>query len=179
MKTSLKTILLGGLLLWANHVFTAQPATTLLDVELKNEPFLDAENTGSIPANTLVEIRQRKGGWYQIHLPPDTTGWVRMTTLRLKGRDMRPATETTGTGREGVTQVGAATGIRGLDADDVTNAAPDLAAVDRLDELRAVDAEIQQFADSAPLLSHEQAYLVDMPELSTPPPETSKQEESE
>src|SRR5688572_9957912 len=99
----------------------ADPGKTLLAVDLKQEPFIDAETVSKLEANTNLDVLKRQGGWMHVKTSEGHEGWLKMTSIKLGA-----ATEAKGesglgslakmalTGRSGNTGVTATTGVRGL-----------------------------------------------------------------
>jgi hypothetical protein len=141
-------------------------ATVLQQTELRAEPFADAVPLATIKARQLVRVVQRKGGWYQVR-SGQQSGWLRMSHLHLgdgsatqKGdAGVAQTLRFLGTGRSGADGVTVATGIRGLDAADMTNARPDHQALQRLDRYQSRPEQARRFAASARLKSQPLGYL--------------------
>ncbi|MGM0594369.1 MAG: SH3 domain-containing protein [Pseudomonadota bacterium] len=143
-------------------------ATVLRDTTLRAEPFSDAAEVTTLKARSKLTVLQRKGGWYQIRDGRQHSGWLRMSRIRFGeagassdngssgvGQTMRFLT----TGRSGASGTTVATGIRGLDAADVANAAPDHQAVERLNRYRVDPSEAKLAAQRAGLHSRKVSYL--------------------
>ena len=96
-----------------------------------------------------------------------------MTALRLgdgtakKGDSgIGSALQFLNSGRSGSSGVTVATGVRGLDSADMTNAVPDPKAVDGMDKVAVSAADARKFAAQAKLTSHSIAYI--------PPPQAER-----
>ena len=96
--------------------------------QVMSEPYQDARSVTSLHEGDTVEIFKRKGGWLKISAR-GKTGWVRMLSIRrgAAGAQASAITEASGvlglaTGRAGSGNVVAATGVRGLDEEDLKQA---------------------------------------------------------
>ncbi|PKM44638.1 MAG: hypothetical protein CVV05_08755 [Gammaproteobacteria bacterium HGW-Gammaproteobacteria-1] len=180
MKRPLLTLLLCGLSLAAQ----ADPAHVIRATELKAKPFSDAATLAPLAVKSVVDVQAREGGWYKVKAG-GKQGWVRMTTLRLGDGSAKPGDSGVGsalqflnTGRSGSSGVTVATGVRGLDAADITNAVPDPKAVAKLDTLAAPADDARRYAAEQKLKAQKIAYLPDpaqaqekpKPQTTTPSP---------
>jgi Bacterial SH3 domain. len=161
MKRQLVTFLLCGLSLAAQ----ADPALVIRATELKDKPFSDAVTVLPLAEQVRVEVLAREGGWYQVQAE-GKRGWVRMTALRLGDGSAAAGDSGVGsalqflsTGRSGSTGVTVATGVRGLDAADITNAVPNPGAVDSLDRLAVGPDDARRYAAKEKLQAQSIAYL--------------------
>ncbi len=132
--------------------------------ELKAEPFSDAATVATLAANSNVTVLAREGGWYRV-TSQGREGWVRLFNIRRGdsaggSSGLGEAAEFISTGRSGSSGVTVATGIRGLDAADVTRARPDYAALERTAGFSVDKVAAQRFARRAGLSSREIAYGV-------------------
>ena len=149
--------------LWALTAH-ADPATVIRAVDLKQAPASDAETVASLEENASVQTGERRGGWIQVRTDAGASGWVKFLALRYSG---------TGTGKSGdsgIAQLFSAarggssgsqvtTGVRGLDAEDISSAQPNPAALRRMDGYAVSADEADRFAAAGPL----QAQSVDYP----------------
>lgn len=161
----MKKILLPLMLCGCSLTALADPAYTIRATELKKKPFNDATTIMALSEKTVVATLQREGGWYQVQVN-DSKGWIRMTALRLGDGTTKPGDSGLGstlqfitTGRSGSSGVTAATGVRGLDAADISNAAPDFKAVDELEALTSELEGASAHAAQAKLKSSKIDYL--------------------
>ena len=158
-------VLLGWLILQPAYA-EEQGAYIVHDTTLMSEPFSDAKALRNLAAHTQVTAIERDGGWYKIKLGDSTTGWVRMFHLRLGaegsgGSDSGLASTLRflETGRSGSSGVTVATGIRGLDAADVSNAQPNREALETVNTFGVSKRLARNFADSAALKAQQLAYF--------------------
>ncbi len=122
------------------------PATVLRDTELKDKPFLDAKTLRRLPAQTRVIIVDRSGGWLRVTRDGET-GWVRLLHVSSQPVGARGSTAQEleavakmATGRAGSGNIVATTGIRGLSEEQLRQAQPNPAELQRL-ESYGVDEE--------------------------------------
>jgi len=114
----------------------AEPATVIRATELKQAPATDSATVAELAENTAVEALERQGGWTRVKAASGE-GWVRMLALRFGG----PAAAKPGaTGlsqlfsvaRTGTSGTQTTTGVRGLDAEQITAAQPNPAELAKL-----------------------------------------------
>lgn len=161
MKHPLVFLLLCGLTLAAQ----AEPARIIRATELKAQPFSDASTVLPLTQNAVVQMLSRQGGWYRVKAQ-DKEGWVRMTALRLGEGSSASGDSGFGaarrffsTGRSGSSGVTVATGVRGLDAADISNAKPDPRAVEGMDRLAVSAEEARRYAAEQQLNAQKIAHL--------------------
>ncbi|MDF1483616.1 SH3 domain-containing protein [Ramlibacter sp. H39-3-26] len=138
-------------------------------VELRETPGDTARSLGALPAQTpLTRAGERQGAWVQVRTAQGATGWVHMFDLGAQGGSaaaasgadaggnaLRGLASLFGGGSRSTTTTATSTvGIRGLGAEDIANAQPNLDAVDQAEKLRLSARQAQQFAAQAPLASH-------------------------
>lgn len=162
MTRHLLAILLLGAL---STAVLADPAQVIRATELKAKPLSDAATVQALTEKTMVDVQGREGGWYKVKVA-GKEGWVRMTALRLGDGKTKPGASGVGsalqflsTGRSGASGVTVATGVRGLDAADMTNAKPDHKAVEGMEKLAVSSAEAKQFAAAEKLHQQQVAYI--------------------
>ena len=153
-------------LLYLSSIAFADPGKTLLAVDLKQEPFIDAQTVSKLEANAELDVLKRQGGWMQVKTTEGLEGWLKMTSIRLGA-----ATESKGesglgslaklalTGRSGNTGVTATTGVRGLSPEELRNATPNPEAVRQLDQYTANKNKAQSFAKTGQLQAQSVEYL--------------------
>jgi hypothetical protein len=138
---------------------------TLRETELKAAPQLDGETLGKLPVSTQLLIFERLGGWYRVSATNDQ-GWVRMLHVTLMDDAVKPSigselasVATIATGREGMGNVAATTGIRGLNEEDLATASPNWARLQDLDNFTVSKVEAEKFALRSGLTSRTIPYL--------------------
>ena len=148
---------------WAPIVH-ADPATVVRSTELKKEPATDAETVAELEENTAVETGERRGGWVQVKTSTDATGWAKFLALRFAGSGTVKASNSGIARRFNLARIGSSgsqvtTGVRGLDAQDISSAQPNAAALQTMDGYAVSADEAGRFAAAGPL----QAQSVDYP----------------
>jgi hypothetical protein len=138
---------------------------TSRETELKTTPQLDGKTLRTLPTSTPLLIFERLGGWYRVNVAKDQ-GWVRMLHVSRTAESGKAAAgaelvtvAAIATGREGVDNVAATTGIRGLNEENLATAAPDMARLQVLDSYGVSRAEAEKFALRNGLTSRTIAYL--------------------
>jgi len=165
----------GWLLSWVLAVspwVSAQEVFTVKrDVELREGPQANAKST-RLPADTTVtRLDDRQGPFRRVRTSDGKIGWLHMFDLQGNA----PAAATTGnSGTSALRSLGQAfspsgatsgtvatstVGIRGLDADDLAKASPNLQAVDAAGQYKVSEAQARQFAQRAGFKSRQVADL--------------------
>jgi hypothetical protein len=154
-----------ALALAAPLAWSQEAAVTKRATELRQSPDAAAAVLASLPAQTQVtRLAERNLPWVQVRTAAGATGWVHMFDVapvtggaaRIDpaggGSSANPLRSLGGLFGGGNTTTGtAASGIRGLDAEDLKNASPDPAAVTRMESMRQSETEARAFARGAPL----------------------------
>ena len=142
-------------LLAAGPVAAQDQAFTNRSTELKERAAGEARTVATLSENTGVKVLERGGGWTRIEAGGQQ-GWVRVFHLRFPvvaqagqagGGALGSLTSALGFGRErekGSTI--ATTGIRGLSTEELKNASPDNAALQRMQSYRADKPAAERFA---------------------------------
>ena len=155
MKTRLAALLLC---LGLAPVFAQETGFAVRPTEIRKEPYSDAAILGALPEKAQVRVLARQGGWMQIEsgAPPGTiAGWVRMLSIRMgveqTGGDsgVQQLFNIARTGSSGTT---VATGVRGLDKEQIQNAQPNPSELRKLATFAATKADAEQFAAGNPQL---------------------------
>lgn len=146
-------------LVFAGAASAADSGTIVGNASLHEQP--EGAVSGTLMANTLVEIQERRGGWYKVSVTGGRQGWVRLGSVRLSAQGKESESVLSGlwgwlnSGRSVQSGGTATAGIRGLDAGDIEAAAPDTAAVDRLDKFAVDEATARRYAQALPLRTRE------------------------
>ena len=160
--------------LWVFESSAAEQGILRSQATLYAESSSNADKLRSLDSASEVQILKRSGGWYNVRLEDGTTGWLRLSRVKRSGAAVSAAAGTRKTdsadidqlmddallsGRLGSNEVTTATGIRGLDKDNIENATPDERAVDQLDSQTVKDTEAIDFAEKGGLKSRKIDYL--------------------
>lgn len=143
-----------------------EAAQVLRETALRREPFSDAEAVGTLAANTPVQLLLRQGAWVQVKAPAEAgevQGWLRLLSLRTAA----PAAASGATGLQqalNVARTGAsgntvATGVRGLSKEEITQATPNLAELEKMSRFAADEPQARAFAAGLPLTTAEVPFL--------------------
>lgn len=173
MKKRIYSIYLSVLLLSPLLAVAGEAAQTLINTDLKQEPFADAQTLATLPASSAVEVIKRQGGWIQVKAASNE-GWLKMSSIKLGGGNAGKGDSGLGSlinvarsGRSGNTGVTVATGVRGLSPEDLKNAKPAPEAVKKLDSFPAGKNEAQSFANSGKLKSQSVEYFAEAKAVET------------
>jgi uncharacterized protein YraI len=138
---------------------------------LMSAPYTDASVVVQLPANTRVQIVERRGAWLRVS-GGTKSGWVRLHQVRLgEGGDTKTSGEggrmlwsLKETGRSGATGIVATTGIRGMSAEELKNAKPDPQGVKQMENFRATSDAARSYAQAAGLKEQKVPFLPDSKE---------------
>jgi hypothetical protein len=149
--------------LLASAALAQEAAITRRATEVREAPGDSSRSLAALPPQAgLTRTGERRGPWVQVRTADGVTGWVHLF-------DLGPATATT-TGSDAANVVGGAlrgitgllggsrpahagttAGIRGLDAQDLARAQPNVYERAQMDKLRQGEAEARTFAEAAGL----------------------------
>ena len=140
--------------------------------ELREAPGETARSLGPLALQTQVtRLAARQGPWIEVRTAQGATGWIHMfdagTAPPAQGGNaatgaLRGITDFfgRGTAQSANRATGTATiGIRGLGAEDIANAQPNLAAVAQVEGMRIDANQARQFATAASLAQQNVAEL--------------------
>ena len=124
--------------------------------EVKKEPFSDAATVGALPEKTQVKVIKREGGWLQIESAA-AAGWVRLLSIRTSAGTEQSSGDSGvkslfNVARTGSSGTAVATGVRGLDKEQIQNARPNPAELQKLAGYAATRPDAEQFAAGDPQL---------------------------
>jgi hypothetical protein len=142
----------------------AEPATLIRATELKASPATDAAAVAPLAEGAKVDALERKGGWVRVTAESGAEGWVRMLVLRYAGageakRGDLGIVQLVNVARTGTSGTQVATGVRGLDAEQLASARPNAAELERLHGYAATAEAAAGFAEGGGL----KAQRVDYP----------------
>lgn len=138
--------------------------------ELRASPSDNGRSLGTLPVQEPVtRLPERQGAWVQVQTRAGVSGWVHMFDVAAAGALPAAASESTGNpltgGLRSITSIlrgssappprvsTSTIGIRGLEAEDLARAQPNLAAVGQMERLREGEAGAREFAAEAALAS--------------------------
>lgn len=160
------------LIIWCGSVL-AEPAITTRSTELKAQPASDAATLATLPEKEKIETIKRQGAWVQVKSADGKTGWLRMLSLRLGNNESQKTTSGLGSllgfGRNNTTGGTVTTGVRGLSEEDLENAKPNPAELEKMEKFSVNKAQAKRFAASAKLQSQDLEYLA--PATKSEPPQ--------
>lgn len=154
----------AGLAVAQAGVAVAQTATVRLDETLRAEPAPTAAEAGKIDANAKVRMVERKGFWAKVSAP-GASGWLKLSSLSLEtsgsgtGNAALPALTSLATGRTGSGNVVSAAGTRGLSAEDLRAAQPDMDAVARVKAMAVSADAANRYAQDGGLAPRQVGYV--------------------
>lgn len=157
-----RALWLGVALALAAGAAMAESGILLKETELRKEPLGSADVLKQLAAKEEVQITARQGAWAGVNTLEGLEGWVRILNLRTgsgeqKGRSgfgaMASAFATGSSGQA------VSTGVKGLTADQLRNAAPNWSDAEAIDQYRVDDSEAASFGQAGQLQSQQIAYL--------------------
>lgn len=149
-------------LLAAGAVQAAETGVLARATDLKQEPFSDAATVQALPAAAPVEVLKRQGAWMQVK-SGEHSGWVRLLSVRM-GADAGKSSESglmkaANVALSGSSGTAVATGVRGLDKEQIANASPNPAEAAKLENYAAAEPQARKFAAAAALADQTVPYL--------------------
>jgi hypothetical protein len=142
--------------------------------ELREGPAESARAVAALPAQSAVtRLGERRGPWIEVRSGAGATGWVHMFDVGPAESPAPAAGATTGAlrgltslfnrgGNQRVVTPTATIGIRGLGAEDLAQATPNMQAVGQMEALRQNERQAREFARRASLAT------IDVPALPAP-----------
>lgn len=148
-----------------------EPAVLKRPAQLREAPGDSGRSLASLPAQEPVtRLGDREGGWIKVQTRTGVAGWVHMFDVGPAGFGSGAGTSASGsgnsvssglrglsnllTGGSGSPQVATSTiGIRGLEAEDLARAQPNLNAVGQMEQLRQSEGGARAFAAEAALVA--------------------------
>lgn len=146
------------LLLLFPFAVLAEPATLIRATELKKEPATDAVTVSRLEADTAVDALERRGGWTRVKAG-SAEGWVKMLALRYGAPGAAKQgdsglSQLFNVARTGSSGTQVTTGVRGLEAEQITNAQPDAAELKKMQGYAATRDAAAAFASQGKLEPH-------------------------
>ena len=113
-----------------------------------------------------VKIVARQGAWLRVE-SASGAGWVRMLAIRTGAAEGAGGDsgvkQLFNVARGGSSGTAVATGVRGLDKEQIANAQPNLAELQRMEKFAATQADAERFAQDAGLGAQAVDYLPSQP----------------
>lgn len=169
MKSSAATL---AVLLAMGAVHAAESALTVRATELQAQAQSDATTLATLPENTRLDVLRRSGAWSEVKTAAGQTGWVRMFHLKPEAGN---AAQGTAPAQGSANPLGAlsnllssgrtantatvTTGVRGLDEEDLQNAQPNPAELEKLQKFAVDKDAAQAFARRTKLSPVKAEYL--------------------
>jgi hypothetical protein len=158
--------LLAALILVIPAAYGAETGYMLRATEVKDKPFLDATTLTTLPEKATVEIVARQGAWMQVKSRDVKSGWVRMLSVRLGSPDAKPQTGGNllsaigvGTRPRTTSTATVTTGVRGFSEEDLANAKPNPAEVEKMKGYSVTPEVAGEFAKAGQLAAQQVAYF--------------------
>ncbi len=160
-------MVISALLVLSAAAQAQEAALIKREAQLRDAPGDASRSLAPLPVQTPVtRLGDRQGAWIKVRTADGATGWVHMFDITSASAQsggtgagaLRSLSSffNKGSAQSSGNQVATSTvGIRGLGAEDLANATPNLAAVAQADANRANAAQARQFAGSASLNSRQ------------------------
>ncbi len=153
------------LLLCAAAVQAQDSGVAARATEILKDPSVDAALVGRLPESAQVKILARQGGWMQIE-SSSGNGWVRLLAIRTAAGSA-PSTQSRGGGffsflnrpSSGGGGQTVTTGVRGLDREQIQNAKPNMAELQKMAGYAASKTAAERFGASAGVTRRQVGYL--------------------
>lgn len=125
-----------------------QPAITAKETIIWTKPRRSSEQLTTLAQETILEVVKRQGGWYQVQLDNDKTGWVPLLSVRFQPEE--PSTEQSISDilrqtAEMPTAAGITSGVRGMTNEDLESKENSSQDLDSIDQFIPTNEEMQEF----------------------------------
>jgi len=150
------------LLAFATPTLAQEALLTKRATALRDSPADNATTLATLPAQTSINrLPARQGPWVQVKTESGATGWLHMFDIGSNAQSSNTATGAL-RGLSKFFQGGSApanrtatstVGIRGLEAEDIANAQPNMAALAQAEGLRQDATQARRFAAEATLVA--------------------------
>lgn len=155
--------------------------------ELREQPGENSRSLGAMaPQTAVTRLPERSGAWVQVRTAQGGTGWMHIFDLTSANAPSQGGNAATGAMRgltgffnRGTSAGSSATtststvGIRGLGAEDIASAQPNLNAVGQAEGMRQDANQAQQFAGTAMLTARPLVVLPEPPKPRSNPTSTN------
>lgn len=141
MKIALYAMLVSSIAL-------AEPGTVIRKTDLRDKPFLDSTVIGNVASDTQVDIRTRKGAWMEVKLSTGQTGWIKLLNVRTSSGSTSSSAALSNVIKTGSSGKTVTTGVKGLSAEQIENAVPNLAEVQKMKSYAASPGDAQLSAQN-------------------------------
>lgn len=149
--------LAASLFCWS-ALCSAEPAVTVRQVDLKQQPAGDAKAVATVTAGTTVDVVKREGAWVQLKAGSGT-GWTKLFDIKMGTGAVAPVAKSSGL--SGIAQTlnlatgkrdsSVTTGVRGLDEEMLKKAQPNPQEVTNLSGYASTPDQAQAFAKAGKL----------------------------
>ncbi|QLG87496.1 hypothetical protein HQ393_04095 [Chitinibacter bivalviorum] len=119
-------------LLLVSSFALAESGTVIRKTDLRDKPFLDASILASVPDASQVEIKSRKGAWMEVRLSDGKTGWIKLLNVRTSSGTTSSSNALSNVIKTGSSGKTVTTGVKGLSAEQIHNANPNPAEVEKM-----------------------------------------------
>ena len=141
----------------------AEPASLVRASELKAQPATDAATVATLAADAALDAGERSRGWVRVRAASGAEGWVKMLALRYGGpgaakRGDTGLAQAINVARTGASGTQVTTGVRGLDAEDISTARPNPAELKKLEGYAESKDSSTRFAENGKLRAQRVEY---------------------
>lgn len=150
------------LLMLGASLQAGEPGTIIKSSELKSKPFADASSSGTVEASTRIDIISRQGAWMQVKPAKGSSGWVRMLNVRTDAASQAADSSIDKLGKlykTGSSGSAVTTGVKGLSAEELQQAHPNQAELQKMNNYRSNNNDARQFAQQGRLSNQHIDYL--------------------
>lgn len=142
----------------------AETGTVVKSSELKTAPYADADNAGTLEAQTSVTILGRQGAWIHVHSSSGMDGWLKLFNVRTgSGTESGSSVTALGqlasmfhTGSSGTT---VSTGVKGMSEEKLRNTQPNAEELSKFKSFASSPADARKYAQRTHLKPQSVAYV--------------------
>lgn len=149
---------LAAVLLLATLPAWAATGKVIRDTDIRQKPFLDAASTGTVKTGASVTLLNRQGAWLQVKTADNRSGWLKLLNVQTEGtvstgQSISQTAATLSslykTGSSGTTVT---TGVKGLSKEQIVEAKPNPAEVEKMRQYAASAQDAERSAQAQKLV---------------------------
>jgi len=162
VTAALLRLLAVALALCVGPALAEETGYMIRQTEIKAQPAADADTVGVLRERSRVQVKRRQGAWLEI-TSEGGSGWVRMLGVRMGSASTSSSSSglfsLMNVARTGSSGTGIAAGVRGLDKEQIKNAKPNPAELQKLNDYAVSPDEAERFAAESNLAAQRIDYL--------------------
>ena len=169
----LPCLLLSGLLLATAPLQAADTASVIQATPLRTAPDREAESRQLLRQGEQLTVLRRQAGWVQVRTTGGVSGWAHMTGVKLAAPGLSQRAGGFfrwfggGSRADAQTTANVTIGVRGISAQDLAQAQPDMAALTQMEGVPSGARIGERFSAKRGLKAQSVEYLATQPQESS------------